>query len=735
MDVADQLESYFGAAAAERLGREVGLSAADAARVVREGLALQIGALAAHARTETGRTQLREAVENLPVFPGVEAVLDEPGAGANLQQAGELLGPVLLGAQVGPGVTADLDPGRVQKLLQVLLPLLLSFLGQRGLTSADAPRLLSDLHASLEGPVGLAGGALTAAALTEFLKGQFQGAAADRLGRAAGFTGSTASRAAQAALPVILGGLAGRASTGAGAADLLTRMRETERLVGADGQLNMALLGDQAEVARIEGQGRGLLGALFPNLDALTGRFGSATSGSGSSAGRLLALMTPLVFGLVGGRARTANLDAAGLSAVLGGVPDRLPGLLPPGLSSLNALLKPAPAATPAVSPIAETTRVQTVATSVPSITTTPPAPRPAIKTPPPPAPAPAQVTTTTTTERRRRGFLWWLLPLLLLLGAGGWWLSRSPSVQSAVTGNAASRSLTVTTPAGATLPAEDFVMGGTGPAGDTLTIGEGDQPAATTRVGPDGTWQAAIPAPAPGEHIYRITGKDSGAQTEFKVTVGQGTGPANGSQTTGSGEAEGAAAGEGDTAGTAIPGTFAITAPAQGASLPAGGFELKGTGKPGDSLQVLEDGTSLGSVTVAGDGTWSLTVPSPAAGKHTYSAQAESGQALGEIDLTFASAQAGSGQNCDEAFTLSMTDGQTVNQPFRFGGVGGGKGYSVTVRRGERVVGTKQIPLDATCGWSYQSRPGPGQVTYEVRPAGEPSGEALSMVTLTVRP
>jgi len=313
----------------------------------------------------------------------------------------------------------------------------------------------------------------------------------------------------------------------------------------------------------------------------------------------------------------------------------------------------------------------------------------------------------------------------------GGWWLSRSPSVQSAVTGTAPiSRVVTVTTPvAGATLPAEDFVMGGTGPAGDTLTISEGGQTVVTTQVGPDGTWQAAIPAPTPGEHTYTITGKDSGAQTEFKMTAGEGTQAPESGPTPGDTAEEG-----GDPAGTPTPGTFAITAPSTGESLPAGGFEMKGTGKPGDTLQVLEDDTSLGNVTVAEDGTWSLSVPSPAPGEHVYSVQDGGGQALGQQRLTFAAAQAGSGQKCDEAFTLSITDGQTVNQPFRFGGVGAGKGYRVTVKRGERVVGTKQIPLDATCGWSYQSKPGAGQVTYEVRPSEEASGEALRTVTLTVR-
>ncbi|SMB90112.1 DUF937 domain-containing protein [Deinococcus hopiensis] len=757
MDATDLMNSYFGAAGTRRLGQEAGLDGVEAERILRAGLPLQLAALAEHARTPEGQDHLREAVQNLPGFSDVEAALNEPGGAENLGQAGELLGPVLLGEQTGrivPQVAGEQDLAGVQKLLNMALPLLLSFLGQRGVLAGNMPALLSDLGGSFGVPSTALlaverGDTSTAAGLAEFLRGQFRGPLVDRLGRAAGFTGSTASRAAQAALPVILAGLLSRGSTEAGAADLLTRSRESERLLGVNGELNADLLSDQAELARIEGQGRGLLGTLFPNVDALTGRFGSATGGSGSSAGRLLALLAPLVLALVGSRARAGGLNATGLSTLLGGLQGRLPDLLPPGLSSLNALLKPA---APAPAPAAEPTRVETVATAIPQVTTTPPAPRAEIRPPATSAPAPTRVTTTTTTPRRRRsGFPWWIL-LPLLLGGAAWWFSRSPSGTS-VTGSVPARSVTVTTPApGATLPAEDFVMGGSAAAGDTLTIQEGDQSVATTEVGSDGTWQVAVPAPAPGEHTYRVTGKNSGARTELKMTAG-GAGATAGQDTTAENSADtsGAAGDDGapSTSGaappsgqagsedgtSATPGTFAITGPAEGTQLPAGGFTLRGTGNPGGILQVLEDGTSLGNATVAEDGTWSLDVPSPAAGAHTYAVQDSGGQELGQVALRSAAAQAGAGNTCAQNYTLSITDGQTVNQPFRFGGVGGGKGYAVTVKRDARVVGTKNVPLDTTCGWSYQSKPGAGKVTYEVRAAGATSGEPLSTVTLTVKP
>jgi hypothetical protein len=158
--------------------------------------------------------------------------------------------------------------------------------------------------------------------------------------------------------------------------------------------------------------------------------------------------------------------------------------------------------------------------------------------------------------------------------------------------------------------------------------------------------------------------------------------------------------------------------------------------GRTGDTLQVLEDGTSLGTVTVGGDGTWTLAVPSPAAGAHTYRVTGADGGDLGRLALTIRAAAPGaSAAGCTGAYTLSIASGQTVSEPFRFGGKGQGKGYSVTVRRGQRTIGEKAIALDATCGWSYQSRPGPGTVTYEVRPLGDSGGVPLSAVRITVTP
>jgi len=72
------------------------------------------------------------------------------------------------------------------------------------------------------------------------------------------------------------------------------------------------------------------------------------------------------------------------------------------------------------------------------------------------------------------------------------------------------------------------------------------------------------------------------------------------------------------------------------------------------------------------------------------------------------------------------------VTQPFRFGGVGKGSAYVVTVKRGDRTVGSKEVALDGSCGWSYRSNPAVGPITYVVSEKG--SSSAATTVNLTVQ-
>ncbi len=75
---------------------------------------------------------------------------------------------------------------------------------------------------------------------------------------------------------------------------------------------------------------------------------------------------------------------------------------------------------------------------------------------------------------------------------------------------------------------------------------------------------------------------------------------------------------------------------------------------------------------------------------------------------------------SCTKTFSLGVKDGDTVTNGFQFGGSGEGKGYEVTVTRGDgRTIGTKQLPLDKDCAFGYESKPGVGKIKYDIRPLG----------------
>ncbi len=104
----------------------------------------------------------------------------------------------------------------------------------------------------------------------------------------------------------------------------------------------------------------------------------------------------------------------------------------------------------------------------------------------------------------------------------------------------------------------------------------------------------------------------------------------------------------------------------------------------------------------------------------------------------TDSSGMAGKTDACaNKTFSLSVTDGASVTEGFRFGGEGSGKGYAVTISRVSdgRQIGVKQLPLQADCTYGYESRPGKGQIKYEVRPLEAAADSTpISTVTLTVQ-
>lgn len=326
--------------------------------------------------------------------------------------------------------------------------------------------------------------------------------------------------------------------------------------------------------------------------------------------------------------------------------------------------------------------------------------------------------------ERARRGGwpLWPLLLVPLLLLGGCWMLNprNNTTTQAEVTQAARqspiSSEFAVTTPApGSEVSANGFTVEGTGPIDGSYTMHRAGQQIGTITVGQDNRWRVdVLDAAAPaGNVIY--TFRDASGRVVDTLNL--------------------RARGTDDTTGTTIP--FNVTEPVADAEVSAGGFNITGTGHPNTTYTTYEDGANIGSFTSGPDGTWSVDIPGPTPGPHTYTVLDAAGNRVARVPVTVGAA--GTNTACTDALGISLNDNENVSAPFRFGGRGGGKGYTVSVWRGDRQVGTQDVTLTGDCTWSYASNPG-GQegerstVRYEVRPTGQDtSTPAAGQITLNV--
>lgn len=584
--------------------------------------------------------------------------------------------------------------------------------------------------------------------ILELFKSQLSGLVMERLGSAVGLDAAQAQSIGQAVLPAQVAALREKASTQAGAQQLLDLAAQ----LPAEG--TQEPLGTSAGLEQVRQSGTALLPQLLGSgMDEQLSQVAAQTGGSRSGVQAMMQMTLPLVLGVVGQQASKLGLDASslgslfsstagGLGAGLGGMAGKVgeeitgaassltTGLNTTGLSKgagntaagLGGTAAGIGGATAGLGSAAaglgsaasgldtglNTGPGAALGTGLGRVAGTPDATvGDGVATVGAGAGLGGGMVHTNPALGGRRGLGWlWMLPLLLLVLLGGCFLLR---------GKPAAAPFAVTEPANGSAVSGTFTVKGTGTAGHEVTVSENGQPVGKATVNAEGIFSADVPAPSAGEHTYALA--ESGGSEALNLTL----------KAAGATPAVTAAAGD----GTAGVGKFAVTTPAQGADLPAGAFDLKGTGKAGEELEISEDGVSLGKVTVSADGTWSLNVPSPAAGAHTYTVRGQGGAELGSFKTTVLAAVASTAA-CTKDFSLSIKDGQSVAQPFRFGGVGSGKSYTVTIMRGERKIGSKVLLLDATCGYSYTSKPGAGTVTYMVAQTG--SADMASKITLSVR-
>jgi Bacterial protein of unknown function (DUF937) len=523
--------------------------------------------------------------------------------------------------------------------------------------------------------------------LNEYLKEHLSVPVVAALGTSLGLRATQSARIADEVLPGQLDALGTLSRTSEGAQKVLDLSRD--RIPAGSVQ---TLIGSPDALTRLEKAGAGLLPEVMgPGVNTEVQRLANSTGTDAPTVRRMMERLLPLLLSLIGQRAASDKLTAATLGTLFGGA----------------ALIGGAAAA-----PVA-------VLSSTPDVVVERTAP---VAAPAPPERVIRPAQPAQEEQRRRTPVWWWLLPLVLLLGLGGCYLSQRNQTETA---------LTLIQPAEGASVSGPVTLSGTGKAGETVTVSENATSLTTAQVGADGTFTATVPAPAAGPHTYTVSESGNAAalsRTVTATTAAVDTSAATAAQTPSNAvDTASSAATTASSAVTARSTDLAFTAPASN-SVPAGALTLTGTGPANTDLSITEDGNSLGTARTDASGGWTFSVPSPAAGAHTYTATA--GTASTTLDLTVAAgtAQAGS---CTKAFSLSLKDGAQVKEPFRFGGEGSGKSYVVTVSRGTRQIGQKVLPLDANCGWSYTSKPGAGRITYALKESG--SSTAARTVTLNV--
>jgi outer membrane protein OmpA-like peptidoglycan-associated protein len=156
------------------------------------------------------------------------------------------------------------------------------------------------------------------------------------LGKSVGADTVSTGKALTAAIPAVATGFVNQGSSEGGAGRLLSMLGDHGM-----GQFSSAreLLhgGVSADMAQ---RGQGLMGSLFGDKSGgVTDMIGKFAGIGGGSSSKLMALVAPIALGVLGKHARDNNLDAGGLSRLLGGQRDLISRAMPSGLSGLTGLL------------------------------------------------------------------------------------------------------------------------------------------------------------------------------------------------------------------------------------------------------------------------------------------------------------------------------------------------------------------------------------------------------------
>ncbi len=168
--------------------------------------------------------------------------------------------------------------------------------------------------------------------LLDMVKSAVVGQVADQIGSAVGLDKSKTSAAVNAVLPALLGGMAKKASTPAGASDLIKALQDNDNSI-LD---NLAGAFAPAKQASMLDYGMKLLPMLLGGsqstiISLIAKMFGFGDKGASS----LLGMLAPVVMSIVGKQVKSQGLDAGGLASLLSGQTNFLNAALPSELKNV----------------------------------------------------------------------------------------------------------------------------------------------------------------------------------------------------------------------------------------------------------------------------------------------------------------------------------------------------------------------------------------------------------------
>ena len=158
------------------------------------------------------------------------------------------------------------------------------------------------------------------------LLNQLQGQPLEQMAQQLDVSPAQAGSAVSAALPMMLGALAGNAQTAGGAQALLGALQRDHAGGGADlggllGGVLGSVLGGGQPAASKQLDASGILGHVFGSQQAQAqNQIGQASGLSSGQAGQLLQMLAPIVMGFLAKQVGSAKLDAGGLGNLLGGL-------------------------------------------------------------------------------------------------------------------------------------------------------------------------------------------------------------------------------------------------------------------------------------------------------------------------------------------------------------------------------------------------------------------------------